>query len=158
MPLVVGNLLEDPAATSFISLADADEYITAEAGGVNTGTAMGDWLTAGSDARESSLVRASRWMASTLPWCSTTLSGGDMVRVGHVATRIAVEAFTVDLWAAESVGKDAKRYKAGSVEVEYQDRGQKRGAEAGGKRFPWAYPMLRGLMCGGNGQHDVVRR
>lgn len=158
MPLIVGNLLEDPAATSFISIADADEYLTAEAAGRSAGTPMGDWLASDSATRESTLVRASRWMAATLPWCRADLSDSDIERVGHVAARIAVEALTVDLWAAESVGKDAKRYKAGTVEVEYQDRGQRRGAEAGGKWFAWAFPMLRGLLCGGNGQHNVVRR
>lgn len=158
MPLTVGNLLDNPAANSFISLSDATEYLTDEGAGYREGTALGDWFATGSDVQESALVRASRWMATNLPWCSAELEDDDLVRVGRVAARLSVDALTTDLWSAETLGKDAKRYKAGSVEVEYHSPAAAHGARAGGKRFPWVYPMLKGLLRGGNGQHDVVRR
>lgn len=156
MALVVGNLLTDPEATSFISLADALAYLTAEGADAGENTPLGKWFASGTPDQEATLVRASRWLAVSLSWCDTALSDDDLVRVGHVAARLAVQALTVDLWASEGA-KDAKRYKAGSVEVEYQD-GRSSGAKAGGKKFPWVYPMLRGLLCGGGAQHDVVRR
>ena len=158
MALIVGNLLTDPAANSFISLSDAVEYLTDEAGGASADTAIGAWLVAGDDAKKSSLVKASRWMAVSLSWCHTSLSDDDMLRVGRVAARLAVQSLTVDLWASEDIGKAAKRYKAGSVEIEYHSATAARGAQAGGKRFPWAYPMLKGLLCGTGSQRDVVRR
>lgn len=158
MALIVGNLLTTPAATSFISLADAVAYLEAEAAGAGVGTPMGDWLVSGFDVQEATLARASRWMAISLPWCRNDMQAADLVAIGHVAARLAVQALNVDLWAAPEVGKDAKRYKAGSVEVEYHSATAARGAQAGGRRFPWAYPMLKGLLCGTGGQHDVVRR
>lgn len=148
MALIVGNLLTNPAATSFISLADAATYLAGVA----------DWDAADPAAKETALTNASRWMAAMFPWCRTNLTDAELTRVGYVAARLAVQALTVDLWAAPEVGKDAKRYKAGSVEVEYHSPTAARGAQAGGKRFPWAYPMLRGLLCGTGGQHDLVRR
>lgn len=141
MPLIVGNLLADPSANSFISLADADAYLAVE------GNAQ--WAAASVEAKEAALVNASRWLAVSLTWCSPNLSDADLVRVGRAAARLAVEALTVDLWSGEVIGKTAKRYKAGSVEVEYQDTKTIRGAQAGGKSFPWVYPMLSGLLCGG---------
>lgn len=158
MPLTVGNLLDDPAANSFISLAEAIGYLDDEGAGYGEGSAIGNWFASSGDVQERTLVQASRWMASGLPWCSAELEDDELVRVGQVAARMAVEALATDLWASEVVGKDAKRYKAGSVEVEYHSPAAARGARAGGKRFPWAYPMLKGLLCGLNGQHDVVRR
>jgi len=158
MPLIVGNLLTDPAANSFISLVDAVDYLADEASGALPPSGLDEWLTAAESDKESSLVRASRWLAVSMPWCCKTLSDGDLIRVGHVAARLAVQALTTDLWAAPATGKDAKRYKAGSVEVEYHSPTTVRGAQAGGRRFPWVYPMLKGLLCGTGGQHDVVRR
>lgn len=148
MPLIVGNLLTDPAATSFISLADAAPYLAGVA----------DWVAADPAAQETALTNASRWMAAMFPWCRNDLTDAELTRVGYVAARLAVQALTVDLWAAPDVGKEAKRYKAGSVEIEYHSPAAARGAQAGGKRFPWAYPMLKGLLCGTGGQYDVVRR
>lgn len=148
MALVVGNLLIDPASNSFISVADADTYLAVEGND--------QWAAATVPDKEAALVNASRWLAVSLSWCDPDLSADDLARVGQVAARLAVQALTIDLWASEGA-KEAKRYKAGTVEVEYQDR-QSGGAKAGGKRFPWVYPMLRGLLCGGGAQHDVVRR
>ena len=148
MALIVGNLLTDPAANSFISLADADTYLGA---GANSA-----WAAADVASKEAALVNASRWMAVSLAWCDNALADADLARVGHAAARMAVEALTVDLWASDAVGKQAKRYKAGSVEVEYAASSVR--AMAGGKRFPWLHPMLRGLLCGTGVQRDVARR
>lgn len=156
MPLIVGNLLTDPEAQSFISLEDAVGYLEIEAANALTGTALGDWITKDAAEQESTLALASRWMAFTLPWSCHEFSDDEMVTLGHVAARIAVQARGIDLWQTEAIGKQAKRYKAGSVEVEYQDASRVRGARAGGRLFPWAYPMLRGMLASG-AQHKVVR-
>lgn len=158
MPLIVGDLLTDPAAQSFISLSDAVAYLQAEASGALPPSPLGAWITANEGDQESSLVKASRWMAVSLPWRREGIPDRDLERVAHVAARMAVLALSGDLWAAEAIGKSARRYKAGSVEIEYHAPGTVRGANAGGKRFPWVYPMLAGLICAASGQHDVVRR
>lgn len=158
MPLIVGNLLADPLAQSFISLADAEDYLSAEAAGSGSDQPLGRWLTLTTGEKESSLVSASRWLAVSLSWCSGPLLVADLVRVGRVAAKLAVAAKSADLWASEEIGKMAKRYKADTVEIEYHSPTLARGAIAGGRRFPWIYPMLRGLLCGGGVQHDVVRR
>ena len=143
MPLIVGNLLTDPAANSFISLADATAYLTAETGLL----AVTEWLAAPLADQEASLVRASRWMAGALKWCAPDLSADDVLRVGHVAARLAVTALTVDLYEATQPGRQVKRAKAGSSEVEFADAGT---AQAAGRFWPWLYPMLRGLVCDPN--------
>ena len=157
MALIVGNLLTDPAANSFISVADAVAYLTDEASGQLPPAPVGQWLTAAESDQESSLVRASRWLAVGPTWRCNALSDADLVRVGHVAARLAVIALSTDLWAVEDQAPTAKRYKADTVEVEYFEAKPK-GLRAGGKGFPWIYPMLRGLLCGGGSQRDVVRR
>ena len=156
MALIVGNLLTEPAATSFISLADAEAYLTQEAAGQADTTPVGRWFVASSSTKEAMLVRASRWLAVSLPWAAVPLTDADLARVGAVAARLAVDALEGDLWASEAIGKQAKRYKAGSVEIEYADTGRVSGANAGGKRFPWVYPMLRGLLSDAS-QRKVVR-
>ena len=158
MPLVVGNLLADPAANSFISLTDATAYLQDEASGALPPSGLGNWMTAPESDQESSLVRASRWMAVSVQWCCNVLSAADLVRVGHVTARLAVVALDADLWAAQDLSPAAKRYKADTVEIEYFDASAVKGLKAGGKAFPWIYPMLRGLACGGGSQRDVVRR
>ena len=144
MPLIVGNLLTNPAANSFISLDDAVAYLTDEGSGAVPDTPLGLWLTAAESDKESSLVRASRWMAGALKWCASDISDADMVRVGHVAARLAVSALTVDLYEATQPGRQVKRAKAGSAEVEFADAGS---AQAAGRFWPWLFPMLRGLVC-----------
>ena len=98
MALSGGNLLTDPAANSFISLADADTYLGA---GANSA-----WAAADVASKEAALVNASRWMAVSLAWCDNALADADLARVGHAAARMAVEALTVDLWASDAVGGD----------------------------------------------------
>lgn len=150
MALIVGNLLDDPLANTFIGLADADAFLRAE------GNAS--WALAERDSQEAALVSASRWLAVSLSWCATDMSDADLARVGHVAARLAVQALTVDLWAADGLTAGAKRYKADTVEVEYFEGSKRSAAQAGGKRFPWVMTMLRGLLCRSSGQHDVSRR
>lgn len=157
MPLIVGNLLTDPLANSFISLSDAEAYLSLEGALAGDQSEMGKWFLLDNARKEASLVIASRWMAASLPWGREGIAESDLVRVGYVAARLAVIAAQSSLWASEAIGKQAKRYKAGSVEIEYQSAGSIRGAKAGGKAFPWVYPMLRGIL-GSAGQHDVVRR
>ena len=145
MPLVVGNLLQDPAANSFISLSDAVAYLTDEASGALPDAALGIWMTSAESDQESSLVRASRWMAGALFWCKRDLDAADFLRVGQIAARLAVSAITVDLYEAAQPASMKKRVKAGSVEVEYMDAQQ--ATQAAGRTWPWLMPMLRGLVC-----------
>lgn len=149
MPLIVGNLLTDQTANSWISVADADAYLAVE------GNA--EWSQATEPAKEAALVNSSRWLAYSLPWCSPDLTDDQLTQVGYVAARLAVQALTTDLWAAEGVNGPVNRYKADTVEIQYFE-GSKSGATAGGKSYPWVYPMLRGMLCGGGAQHDVARR
>ena len=157
MPLIVGNLLTDTAANSFISLADAEAYFAEEAALVSDTSELGRWLLLDDDQKEASLIVASRWMAASLPWGRAGIAEAQLPQVGYVAARLAVHAAQGGLWASEAIGKTARRMKAGSVEIEYADASTVRGAKTAGKLFPWVYPMLRGLL-GGAGQHDVVRR
>lgn len=145
MALTVGNLLTDPAANSFISLSDAIRYLADEASGAMPDAALGQWMAALESDQESSLVRASRWMAGALMWCKRDLTDDDNLRVGRAAARLAVSALTVDLYEAAVPGTMKKRVKAGSVEVEYTDPQQL--AQAAGRVWPWLMPMLRGLVC-----------
>lgn len=145
MPLIVGNLLTNPEANSFVSLADAAAYLTDEVSGIAPDAALGVWIAATESDRESSLVRASRWMAGALYWCKRDLDVSDMLRVGRVAARLSVSALSVDLYEAVQPGAMKKRVKAGSVEVEYMDAQQM--TQAAGRYWPWLLPMLRGLVC-----------
>lgn len=157
MPLIVGNLLTDTAANSFISLADAEAYLAEEAALATDTSDLGRWLLLDDGQKDASLIVASRWMAASLPWGRCGIAEAQLPQAGHVAARLAVLAAQGGLWASEAIGKTAKRYKADGVEIEYADASKVRGARAGGKLFPWMYPMLRGMLCGA-GQHDVVRR
>lgn len=152
MALVVGNLMNDPAATSFISVADADVYLAVEGND--------QWAAAAVPDKEAALVNASRWLAVSLPWCDPDLSADDLVRVGHVAARLAVQALTVDLWASGDARGNLteETIEAGTARSTEKYDGRSRGVSAGGQSFSWVRPMLRGLLCGGGAQHDVVRR
>lgn len=138
MPVIVGNLLTDPSAQSFISLADAVAYIGAE----------GDapWLGLEEAVQEAGLIRASRWMAGTLNWCKTDLSEVELARVGQVAARLAVNGMATDFYAAADARGPIKRVKAGSAEVEWAGAGME-AYQAGGKYWPWLSSMLKGLLC-----------
>lgn len=137
MAVNVGNLLTDPAAQSFISAADAAAYLEAE------GNAA--WSAADVVAQEAALVRASRWMAGALKWYKTELTTEELTRVGQVAARIAVDALSVDLYAAADTRGDLKRVKADTVEIEWA--GAASSYQAGGRSWPWLMAMLSGLVC-----------
>ena len=141
MALIVGNLLTDPAAQSFISLADANDYLTPEG--------IPDWDSATDAQKEASLVRASRWMAVTLPWCSPNLTAGQLVTVGLAAARLASDTIGVFLMTADQPGQEVKREKVGPIEVEYRDLAgaSSRIDGAGGRYWPWLLNMLDGIVC-----------
>ena len=114
MPVIVGNLLADPAAQSFISLEDAVAYLAPE-----HRTA---WELAPNINREAALVMASRWLAATMQWRADLRTAAaplaDLAQMGRVAARLAVEALTVNLWEATQTGKTKRRMKADTVEIE----------------------------------------
>lgn len=144
--LIVGNLLTDPAAQSFISLVDADAYLAPEQ---NTA-----WDVARNDQREAALVRASRWLVGTYRFLP--LDDAGLVQIGRVAARLAAETMTLQgdtkadvrpLFAGTDTGKVVKSATAGSVSVTYQDGIR---ADAAGMAWPWLKPMLAGLIRSGN--------
>lgn len=140
MALIVGNLLTDPAAQSFISVAAADAYLMPERHEA--------WDLAGDDRREAALVQASRWLAGAYDF--RPLDFAQMIRLGQVAARLAVEMLSsrkASLFAGTDTAKAIKTAKAGSAEITYQD-GLK--ADAAGMAWPWLKPMLAGLIVSGN--------
>ena len=146
MALIVGNLLTDPAAQSFISLIDADDYLAPEQ---NTA-----WDVARNDQREAALVRASRWLVGAYRFLPLTDAG--LVQIGRVAARLAAETLVLEsdtkstvrpLFAGTETGKVVKSATAGSVSVTYQDGIR---ADAAGMAWPWLKPMLAGLIRSGN--------
>lgn len=146
MALIVGNLLTDPAAQSFISLADADDYLAPEQ---NTA-----WDIARNDQREAALVRASRWLVGAYRFLP--LDDAGLIQIGRVVARLAAETMTLQgdadttvrpLFAGTDTGKVVKSATAGSVSVTYQDGIR---ADAAGMAWPWLKPMLAGLIRSGN--------
>lgn len=150
MTLTVGNLLTDPAAQSFISLADAMEYLEVEAAGADIGTPIADWLTQDSATQEASLVRASRWLAGNYAW--HPLDDVALARVGRVAARLAVETVGRNIFggtdAASVVASESK--SVGSVSKSVTYRGSVR-SDAAGLSLPWLKLALHGLVRGNTG-------
>lgn len=143
MALVVGDLLDDTDAQSFISEADADAYLSPE-----NNTA---WEAATTADREAALVVASRWLVASVPWIVTYLDADAQVRVGRATARIAVEALSRDLMAAVDRQSQVRSESVGPVSVEYRDT-------RSGLAFPWLRQMLAGLvMTGGSAAVPVVR-
>lgn len=136
MALVVGDLLSDSEAQSFISLDDADAYLAPEM--------LPAWEQADTNKREAALVAASRWLAYSQPWAVTALSQDDLTRVGHAAARLAVEAISRDLLAPTDPAAAVKSERVGSIAVEYRDSGNL------SLQWPWLRPMLLGLLGGGS--------
>lgn len=145
MAITVGNLLTDPAAQSFISLVDADDYLAPEQ---NTA-----WDIARNDQREAALVRASRWLVGAYRFLPLDDTG--LVQIGRVAARLAAETMTLHgdsdttvrpLFAGTDTGKVVKSATAGSVAVTYQDGIR---ADAAGMAWPWLKPMLSRLIQSG---------
>lgn len=137
MALIVGNLLTDPAAQSFVSLVDADDYLAPEQ---NTA-----WDVARNDQREAALVRASRWLVGAYRFLP--LNDAGMAQIGRVTARLAAESIDKPLFAGTEAGKVVKTATAGSVSVTYQDGIR---ADAAGMAWPWLKPMLAGLIRSGN--------
>lgn len=137
MALIVGNLLTDPAAQSFISLADADDYL-----GVEQNNA---WNLARTDQQEASLVRASRWLVGAYRFLPLTDTG--LVQVGRVAARLAAESMDKPLFAGSDTGAVVRSERVGPVSVTYAT-GIK--ADAAGMAWPWLKPMLAGLIHSGS--------
>lgn len=147
MAITVGNLLSDPAAQSFISVVDADNYLAPEQ--------RFGWDTADNAAREAGLVQASRWLAASMQWQPSMLAvSTDLTRVGQVAARLAVEALTNDLYAATDTTAQVQSERVGSVGVTYFAPNR---AQAAGRIWPWLLPMLSGLVSNGSAARPVVR-
>lgn len=149
MPLIAGNLLTDPAAQSFISLAAAVAYLEPEAADADAEAPLGRWLLLDSASQEATLIRASRWLAGAYDWQPLTEAG--LVRAGHVAARVAAETVGRGIYsgteaaaviASESVGVGSIRES-----ITYREGVQ---ADVAGLALPWLKQALRGLVHSGN--------
>jgi len=145
MPLIVGNLLTVPSAQSFISLADAVAYLEPEAADAGENTPLGRWITLDSASQEATLVRASRWLAGSYSWY--TLSETCLVRVGHVAARLAAETVGRGIYSGTDTASVVASESVGSISVTYRG-GMK--ADLAGLSLPWLKPALAGLIHSGN--------
>lgn len=152
MALVVGDLLTDPDAQSFISLADAVDYLQAEGAGAGPETPLGAWLAAGDDVRESSLVRASRWLASSFRFKPLTDAG--MLQVGRVAARLAAESMGKSLFEGTDTTSIVQSERVDVIAVTYAASSTR--ADAAGMAWPWLRPMLDGLVLS-RGSMPVIR-
>ena len=146
MALIVGNLLTDPAAQSFISLIDADDYLAPEQ---NTA-----WDIARNDQREAALVRASRWLVGAYRFLP--LDDAGLMQMGRVVARLAAETMTLQgdtdttvrpLFAGTDTGKNVQTRTVGPVTTTYFKPER---ADAAGMAWPWLKPMLAGLIRSGN--------
>lgn len=136
MALIVGNLLTDPAAQSFISLAAADAYLLPEQ--------PAEWIAANDAAKEAALVRASRWLVAAFLFGA--LDDAGLIRIGHVAARLAAETVNRPLFAGTDTGAVVESVKVGPIAESYAV-GLK--ADAAGMAWPWLRPMLHGLTRSG---------
>lgn len=142
MALRVGNLLVDLNMNSFISLAEAREYLSEEAGL----PLVDAWLGGTESEQEASLVRASRWLSTFFVWCVRHLDDDQLKRVGFAAARMATEALTVNLYEAIKADETIQTAKAGEVSVTYAT-GAWSQMQAAGRLWPWLTPYLDGLIC-----------
>ena len=133
MALIVGNLLTDPSAQSFISLDDADVYLGIEN--------IEAWQLAVTSAKEAALVRASRWLVATFRFGA--LDDVGLARVGRVAARLAAESLTVPLFAGTDTTALVTSVKVGPISESYAGPMK---ADAAGMSWPWLRPMLSGLI------------
>lgn len=153
MALIVGNLLTDPAAQSFISLIDADDYLAPEQ---NTA-----WDLARNDQREAALVRASRWLVGSYRFLP--LDDAGLIQISLVVARLAAETLALQgdiqtdvrpLFAGTDTGAVVQSERVGPVAVTYAT-GLK--ADAAGIAWPWLKPMLAGLLADASATRFVVR-
>lgn len=136
MPLIVGDLLTDPAAQSFIGVAEADAYLAPEQ--------RAAWDLAANVDREAALVQASRWLAATYRF--RPLDAYGLSQVGKVAARLAAETIgdgALNLFAGVNTSAAKKSIKAGSVAIEFHDP---LSADAAGRAWAWLPGMLGGLI------------
>lgn len=133
MPLRVGNLLDDFDAQSFISVADADEYLSFE----NTP----EWDDASPEEKAQQLVGVSRWIASTYPFFPLDARG--VIVVGRVAARLAAETMGRPIFGGRDVNDIVTSEKVGSLAITYDTRVR---ADIDGLQFPWIATALRGLI------------
>lgn len=141
--MLVGNLLIDPSAQSFISREAAVEFLRAESYD-DASTPSGAWLELDNPLKDGTLIRASRWMRDALPWIRRNLSENEVALVGQAAVRLAVASANLDLYKGTDTSKQIKSAKAGSTSVEYMDGSLT--AHAAGQRWPWLPTMLFGLI------------
>lgn len=142
MAIIVGDLLSDTEAQSFISVEDADAYLAPEA--------RPAWEAAPVEQKEAALVVASRWLATAVPWSVDKLDSDEQARVARVTARVAVEALSRDLMAVTDAQSQIKRERVGPIEVEYRDTRR-------GLVWPWLHPMLGDLSGAGGAAVRVVR-
>lgn len=136
MALIVGNLLADPAAQSFISREDADAYL-----GIEQNEA---WNLAGSDKQEAALVLASRWLRDSYEF--RPLSDDGLARLGRVAARLAIEFLAsgkTSLFEGIDTSSVLSGFRAGPYSETYAV-GLK--SDAAGMAWPWLDTMLNGLV------------
>ena len=142
MPLLVGNLLTDTAANSFISLEDALAYFGPEIAMAEPGTQLGDWMALDPAVQEASLSRASRWMAETFTWYR--LEDETLPRVGRVAARLAVETIGRSIFGGtEAAGIVVSESVDGVGSVTYRSDVR---SDVSGLSLPWLRQALSGLV------------
>lgn len=139
MAIVVGNLLTDPSAQSFISVEDADAYLAPEM--------IDAWDDADTPEREAALVQASRWIAISFDWCRKDLSGADLEQVGRAAARFGAHHIGRSLWGGVDARGPLSMAKAGEVQVQWRGLDMDARRAINGKQWPWLEGMLHGLLC-----------
>ena len=152
MPVIVGNLLTDPTAQSFISLADAVAYLEPEAAVAGAGSPLSLFMAADAPMQEGALVRTSRWLAGSFRW--QVLDDAALLRVGYVAARLAAETFGRETFAGVDPSAAVKREKVDVIETEYFEPGA---TDTAGLSFDWLRPMLFGLIEADRGSRTKVR-
>lgn len=144
MTVIVGNLMTDATAQSFISLADALAYLEPEAAVASAGSPLEQFMAADSAKQEGALVRASRWLAGAFQWHPMT--DASLIRVGEVAARLAAESYGRETFAGIDAAGVIQSETVGPISVTYRDGVR---ADAAGLAFDWLRPMLRGLIASG---------
>lgn len=133
MALIIGDLTVDPSATSFIALADARAYLSAEGN-----AALSDIAD---DKASGALVASSRWLASAFYW--NPLTADNLVVVGQIAARLAAVGIGEDFFAGLSLDEQYSQVSVGPVAVTYRTDIK---VDTLNKSFPWLRTALRGLI------------
>lgn len=139
MAIVVGNVVTDPTAQSFISVADANAYLAPEG--------IAAWESLTTQQREGALVKSSRWIAYSYTWCNAAGWGPkELELLGIAAARLAAETAKLNLWKSSDERGPLSMAKAGTVQVQWRGL-DKTTASAGGKWWPWLETLLEDLIC-----------